>query len=356
MGRGGVLVGKEVPGGASTQGKAGRPLLTVGIASYNYARYLRRAWEALLAQEFRDMEVLYCDDGSTDGSAEMIEGFAASGQAFPVRLIRGGNEGILANRNRILQNAAGRYLLLCDADDYMLPGCLDALCAAAQSGADCVIGGFDEVDGDGRLLKRHVPPPNASKWLYTWHHAQLYRLDLVREQGIRFEALPDDVCYLQQIHRAAQSVVFVEQPLYAWVRHSDSTSNAATATAEGEWSPVRIWQSLAPFIAALRDSLPQAAARRDLDYYLYKWFYLNAADLTLPQPAARRDALRTMQAQMEAACPGYRTPAALCRALAAPDTVFARAAVAGCWLVEQCGLLPLVTAVRTAQKKARARR
>ena len=51
------------------------PFITIGIASYNYANYLPEAFEAIRNQKFRDFEILYCDDGSTDESVEVIKGF-----------------------------------------------------------------------------------------------------------------------------------------------------------------------------------------------------------------------------------------------------------------------------------------
>ena len=44
----------------------GTPFLTIGIASYNYAKWLMIAFEAIQRQTFKDFEILYCDDGSTD--------------------------------------------------------------------------------------------------------------------------------------------------------------------------------------------------------------------------------------------------------------------------------------------------
>lgn len=49
------------------------PFLTIGIASYNYSRYLYSAFEAIKKQAFSDYEILYCDDGSTDDSVEVIK-------------------------------------------------------------------------------------------------------------------------------------------------------------------------------------------------------------------------------------------------------------------------------------------
>jgi len=63
------------------------PFITIGIASYNYANYLTEAFEAIRNQKFRDFEILYCDDGSTDESVEIIKGFIRDNPDLQIRLV-----------------------------------------------------------------------------------------------------------------------------------------------------------------------------------------------------------------------------------------------------------------------------
>lgn len=327
------------------------PFLTIGIASYNYAAYLPRAWEQIERQAFTDFEILYCDDGSSDGSLEWIRTLIAAHPERTIRLIEGAHDGVIANRNRILDNARGEYLLICDADDYMSDNCLALLCAAARAQqADCVIGGFDEVDAAGRALKIHVPGARASKWLYTWHHAQMYRTDLVRQYGLRFTELPDDVCFLQPLHAVCGTVSFVPQVVYHWVRHADSTSRDLTANPT--WSPTAIFASLCRCMANLLQSAPPED-RAAMTYYLYKWFYFNVCDLAGVPKAKLKPAAAALQAQMRETLPNYRRFFCLTRALQTPDTAFARCAVLGCWLLEGLGCLTWAARLRALQNRLR---
>ena len=100
-------------------------------------------------------------------SIDIIETIIRENPEMNIRLIKGENEGLLANRNRIIEYAKGKYLLICDADDYMADNCLEKLCMAAQEkNADCVIGGFCEVNETGKVYKVHVPKKDANKWIY----------------------------------------------------------------------------------------------------------------------------------------------------------------------------------------------
>jgi glycosyltransferase involved in cell wall biosynthesis len=86
------------------------------IPVFNGEPYLRQAVESILAQNYRPLEVLIVDDGSTDGSATIARSFPE-----PVRYLRQKNAGPAAARNHGISEARGSYLGFLDADDLWLP-------------------------------------------------------------------------------------------------------------------------------------------------------------------------------------------------------------------------------------------
>ncbi len=90
--------------------------VSVIIPTYNYADYLPKAIDSVLAQSYPHIEVIVVNDGSTDHTAEVIKAYAGK-----VRYIEQGNQGAAAARNRGLQAAKGDYLCFLDADDAYLP-------------------------------------------------------------------------------------------------------------------------------------------------------------------------------------------------------------------------------------------
>jgi len=95
-----------------------RPTVSVIIPTYNRKEELRRAIESVLVQENVSLEVLICDDGSTDGTIEMVSSWADA----RVRLLtgpRGGRPAI--PRNRGIKAAQGEWLAFLDDDDEWLP-------------------------------------------------------------------------------------------------------------------------------------------------------------------------------------------------------------------------------------------
>ncbi|MFN3776080.1 glycosyltransferase family 2 protein [Sphingomonas parapaucimobilis] len=95
------------------------PRITVALSVYNNAGYLAQALDSILAQTFADFELVIVDDGSTDGSAAIIDCYAATDPR--IRVIRQANQGLVASLNHIMAVARGPYIARMDGDDVALP-------------------------------------------------------------------------------------------------------------------------------------------------------------------------------------------------------------------------------------------
>lgn len=121
---------QNAPFPASGQTDQPAPRFSIVIPAYNRADQIGRAIASCLGQTFHDFEVVVVDDGSRDGTAEVIE---AVGDPR-VRCIRQANAGASAARNTGAQAARGTHLAFLDSDDEFLPHKLERL--GAVIGAD----------------------------------------------------------------------------------------------------------------------------------------------------------------------------------------------------------------------------
>ncbi len=96
------------------------PLLTVFTPAYNRADTLRRLYNSLLDQTEGGFEWLVVDDGSTDGTGKLVQGWAGE-SPFPVRYFYQGNSGKHVAHNLGAREATGRYFLCLDSDDWLRP-------------------------------------------------------------------------------------------------------------------------------------------------------------------------------------------------------------------------------------------
>ena len=91
-------------------------LVSVVIPNYNYAVFLPEAIDSVLGQSYREIEVIVVDDGSTDGSQEILHGYSGH-----IRVIRQENQGVASARNNGVAASRGEFIAFLDADDAWLP-------------------------------------------------------------------------------------------------------------------------------------------------------------------------------------------------------------------------------------------
>jgi glycosyltransferase involved in cell wall biosynthesis len=111
-----------------------RPLVSVLMANYNYARYIAQAIESVLQQTYSNWELIICDDGSSDASVDIIQGFAQRDSR--VRFISKTNGGHASALNEAYFLASGELLCLLDSDDLYLPTKLERVVHCCQKQSD----------------------------------------------------------------------------------------------------------------------------------------------------------------------------------------------------------------------------
>ncbi len=128
------------------------PTVSVVVPCHNAAAYLRETLDAILAQSWKDLEILLVDDGSTDDPAAV----AAACADDRIRLWRQpASGGPSRPRNRAIGEARGRYVFFCDADDVMRPGKIEGQVRLLERFPEValVFTDFEVIDAGGRVLE-----------------------------------------------------------------------------------------------------------------------------------------------------------------------------------------------------------
>jgi glycosyltransferase involved in cell wall biosynthesis len=130
--------------------------VTVIIPVHNGADYLSRAFDSVRAQTVMPFEVIFVNDGSTDGSAELIDELRVTSE-FSTRVLTHENRGQSASRNAAAEVAKGEYLAFLDQDDLWRPRHLEALVAELDENPESgwAYTDFDEIDLSGNIVTRN---------------------------------------------------------------------------------------------------------------------------------------------------------------------------------------------------------
>jgi glycosyltransferase involved in cell wall biosynthesis len=170
------------------------PDVTVVVGAYEAMPYLVRTLESVEAQTLGShrIELVAVDDGSTDGTGEYLDEFAAR-SAVPTRVVHQENSGGPSGpRNVGLSMARGRYVFFLDADDYFADDALERMVAMAdKAGTDVVLGKLAGVNrkAPNSMFKRTVERADIynSRVIYTLSAEKLFRRELLVRQDIRFD-------------------------------------------------------------------------------------------------------------------------------------------------------------------------
>jgi len=110
-------------------------IYSIIIPLYNKERQIARTLDSVLAQSVADFEVIVVDDGSKDGSAEIVKGYSDP----RIRYIKKENGGVSSARNRGIQEARGEWILFLDGDDRLMQDALSAFEAMRKKYPDCLM-------------------------------------------------------------------------------------------------------------------------------------------------------------------------------------------------------------------------
>ncbi|MCM1457359.1 MAG: glycosyltransferase family 2 protein [Lachnoclostridium sp.] len=108
-------------------------MISVVMPLYNKAEQVEASLRSVLAQSYKDYEIVVVDDGSIDGSTELVENLEIDN----LRLIRQNNAGVSAARNRGIEEARGEFVAFLDADDLWKPDYLAVQFEMTQKYPDC---------------------------------------------------------------------------------------------------------------------------------------------------------------------------------------------------------------------------
>lgn len=213
--------------------------VSVVIPVFKVEQYIERCVRALMEQTLEDVEFLFVDDASPDGSMEIVKRVVAEYNRTVRFLVHEKNKGLPAARNTGMEAATGEYIYHCDSDDWPERTLLEKMVTAAEKAdADFVYCDFFLSFSDKERYMRQTSYSDSMEMLEkgflagmtkynVWN--KLVRRKLYIDNGLRF---PDghtngEDLLMVKIIRMANKVAYVPEALYHYNRTNE---NAITKT------------------------------------------------------------------------------------------------------------------------------
>ena len=202
---------------------------------YNTAPWLKRCIESVLAQTIRDIEVICVDDGSTDGSTQLLKEAAAGDSRIQPVFLR--HQGVSTARNMALDRAVGEYIFFLDSDDWIDPDHLEAMLRLARKGnLDVVVNTsfvkeFDDHTEAGDTFGlsagegAYYPSAQVQSHVLSALCLRMYRRTYLNRHDIRFPLISgggEDI-YFTALAEVLQEKTFVfDGPAYHYYQREGS--------------------------------------------------------------------------------------------------------------------------------------
>jgi glycosyltransferase involved in cell wall biosynthesis len=222
------------------------PALSIVIPVFNAEKVVSKIVDQILAQSFRDFELVLVNDGSKDNSLKILQGFAE--QDKRVKIVNRKNGGPSAARNSGMKKASGELIMFFDADDAIEPDILQKQVAAIRKNrADIAVCGWrvEHFSKSGKMVSSHpitltndfvdVNQQNLKKYVLRsiGEHGQLYNLwnkimkvDVIRKNNLLFNEklrFGEDLLFAFDFFEHAKKMQIIPDPLYRY-REASATS------------------------------------------------------------------------------------------------------------------------------------
>jgi len=205
------------------------PKVSICIPTYNRKHYLKETLESIFAQTYKDYEIVIVDDGSNDGTEQMIKK-----SSYPIRYFWQENRGVAEARNKLLELAKGEYITFIDSDDLLFPYAIEELLNLVEYNGSEVVAysSYIGIDEQGRKVKRkrHKLPcgyisADLFEYIYVHSCGTMCRKKLFEEAGGFDTSLPVCSEYALWLKLSLKyEFVPADKPTFKRRRHSGNLS------------------------------------------------------------------------------------------------------------------------------------
>lgn len=220
--------------------------ISVIVPVYNTGAYLEECVASIVAQTYKDLEIILVDDGSTDGSGAICDKLASCNQR--VKVFHRQNAGVSEARNYGMGRANGEYISFCDSDDVLSPDLYKMLVDALEAhGVDRVVGGYQYLYEGGRtvyckprmpdglytadeIIKIMIDDGSMSGFLFSGVYNSLFKKSIIEENNLRFDSsikYNEDSLFSFRYMLNSRSIYSMQSvPTYSYRQHEASATHA----------------------------------------------------------------------------------------------------------------------------------
>lgn len=211
------------------------PKISVIVPVYNADKLLARCLRSITSQSYKNIEIIVINDGSNDNSADICNEFALLEPR--AKVLHRVNRGVSAVRNLGIEIAEGDYIYFADADDFLLPNCLNLLIEkAVDENSEIVVAGYQVADNKHTTSVTPVTSKTNDDFIVSIltgkNHSGLWN-KLFSKQLFENVLFPEEIRYLEDkvviieiLTIKKPNISYTSSPVYTyWQNDGSVTSN-----------------------------------------------------------------------------------------------------------------------------------
>ena len=216
------------------------PLISIIVPVYNAEKYIKRCIESILNQTYSNIELILINDGSEDGSLEIINDYERTDQRIIV--VNQENSGVSEARNAGINMSRGEFIGFVDADDYIEPDMYERLYnTISEEAADIVCCGYEQkykdfcyfiatesqkkLNGIEEILSRYLRQDIRSG-IGDGNWNKLFKSCVINQIRYKRYANGEDIEFQYNVFKNAHKMVCIPDILYHYVMNENSATNS----------------------------------------------------------------------------------------------------------------------------------
>ncbi|WP_026506346.1 glycosyltransferase [Butyrivibrio sp. MC2013] len=228
------------------------PLISCIVTIYNVAPYIERCIKSFLFQDYKNIELILINDGSTDGSEEICQKYALEDNR--IKLVNQNNQGANRARNKGIDLSSGEWIYIADGDDYVTADVFSSLVQYLNMDYEIIIFNYERIENGKRIIgsKKQsdtIIELNTDKDFeqlrlstmdrlgrYEYNYKifdsvtacnKLYRSNMIISNNLRF--VPDfpklqDLTFNLMVYDVAQKAIFINHIGYVYCLNENSVT------------------------------------------------------------------------------------------------------------------------------------
>ncbi|PIP26899.1 MAG: glycosyl transferase [Candidatus Moranbacteria bacterium CG23_combo_of_CG06-09_8_20_14_all_39_10] len=203
--------------------------ISIIIPVYNAGKTIEKCVESILHNDYSDCEIILINDGSTDDSWKILEGY---GKKYPdrMKIFNQENQGVAKTRNFGISLATAEYVMFIDCDDWIENDYLEKFVTEIETkNLDMVIGGYRRVTEKKVLYEMRLKRTEWSKYMTMAPWAKIYRRAFLADNEIEFldNNIGEDVYFNLQAINLTEKIFIIDYAGYNWFFNEKSISNTS---------------------------------------------------------------------------------------------------------------------------------